>query len=217
MSRHRFYTGPLLHIARSNAAAGTPIGGLIPTIVGEFYFDTTAQTLYMGTGTATVNDWVQITGGGGAVGPALQTLNSQENLVTINTGGLQVMHTFSMPANTLQNDGDQLQIVTYGAIPNNASIQIELGGTVIAASGLGAGSLSYQLESRIVRTGSAAQRFIGRFAGGDGNDANSLVRMSDGAGTEDFTTGLVIRTRGQSPSGGNLTAFAFLVVFIPDA
>lgn len=65
MTRHRTFTGPALHIARSNRAAGIPTGALIPTVPGEFYLNssTTPESLWIATG-LTATDWLQLTGPG---------------------------------------------------------------------------------------------------------------------------------------------------------
>ncbi len=65
MSRHRNLTGSALHIARSNRAAGIPTTTLIPSIVGEFYLNssTTPESLWIATG-LTAADWLQLTGPG---------------------------------------------------------------------------------------------------------------------------------------------------------
>jgi len=54
---HKNLTGQNLHIARSNAGVGSPVGVVTPTILGELWWDTLAKQLWVSTGTG-INDWI---------------------------------------------------------------------------------------------------------------------------------------------------------------
>lgn len=79
MGLHSNLTGNNLHISRANSGAGSPAGVQTPTIVGEFYWDTTNDRLYAATG-LTNNDWVLAGSGGagasGIIGPGSSTNNA---------------------------------------------------------------------------------------------------------------------------------------------
>lgn len=61
MSFHSALVGANLHIGRANSGAGTPIGVVTPTIVGEFYYDTLGGSLFVANGLTNV-DWVAQSG-----------------------------------------------------------------------------------------------------------------------------------------------------------
>ena len=57
MTFHKDLTGEDLHIARSNYGSGTPVGSITPSIIGEFFFNTDDETLWVSTG-LTNTDWI---------------------------------------------------------------------------------------------------------------------------------------------------------------
>lgn len=63
MGDHNALVGDNLHIARSQTGVGDPTGVITPGIVGQFYIDTTDNSLYHAIG-LTPADWIQTAGGG---------------------------------------------------------------------------------------------------------------------------------------------------------
>lgn len=58
---HKNLTGDDLHIAKMNTGAGSPSGSVNAAVIGEAYWDTTNNVLYVAEATGTGN-WVEVTG-----------------------------------------------------------------------------------------------------------------------------------------------------------
>ena len=65
MSAHKDLTGADLHGSKSNTGAGSPVGSVTPSVIGEHYFDSTGKNEWVAFG-LTDADWQAI--GGGALG-----------------------------------------------------------------------------------------------------------------------------------------------------
>lgn len=107
-------------------------------------------------------------------------------------GNTGVLTQYTMPANTMDTDGQILSIKFWGTKSGTAAgftFQWRLGGTVIHTIGTGAtGAITWFAEWMIGRTGSAAQKGQAFMVGNGG-----MSRQADAStSTKDFTTPLTI-------------------------
>ncbi len=109
--------------------------------------------------------------------------------------------TYTLPKNTLHNDTDVLEIVVFGitaANGNDKTIKLILGSTTLFSTGVVAfNNKPWCIRAEVTRTGAATQVSIATFNGDFALLTNTATYV---AGTEDFTTNLVIKCTGTSGS-----------------
>lgn len=91
-------------------------------------------------------------------------MNMQVNSFSTTTGtGGQVGHTYSLPANSLVDNGRGIRIRAWGhtaANANNKTVQINFGASTYTTGAIGANGKDYYIEVTVVRTGSNAQTWV---------------------------------------------------------
>jgi hypothetical protein len=110
-------------------------------------------------------------------GPGGVIERSTTQAATIADTNETTLFTFSLPANTLSENGKGVRITafgTYGATVNNKTIKVKFGATTIADTGAAAANgTAWHVIGTILRTGAATQltsavRMVGAFASGSG-------------------------------------------------
>jgi hypothetical protein len=116
-------------------------------------------------------------------------------------GGEDDLITYTLPKNTLHNKADVLEITAFGitaANGNNKTIKLILGTTTLFSTGvLAFNNKPWCIRAEITRTDAATQVSIATFNGDFALLTNTATYI---AGTEDFTTNLIIKCTGTSGS-----------------
>lgn len=135
-----------------------------------------------------------------------QSPPGEENLYLNITGwqtGSQTKTTldsFTIPANTLDEDGKVLQIRAWGTMINAADgeFMLDLGATQILLIGYSSGG-TFSCDAQIIRTGSSAAQLIARFEIHALGTASNFVPTL----TEDLTTSLLLKVSGRRVAATN--------------
>ena len=56
---HKNLGGQNLHPAKANIISGTPVGNVTPSVIGEFYWDTVDENLYLAIGLTNIS-WMKV-------------------------------------------------------------------------------------------------------------------------------------------------------------
>jgi len=77
------------------------------------------------------------------------------------TNTTQTLKTYSMPANTLSEDGAGIEVWAWGTKPNNAApvvLELDVGGAVMNLASSAGANYSWEIKGRVYRRGSNVQR-----------------------------------------------------------
>ncbi len=148
------------------------------------------------------------------------------NWTTINSaavGTQQVLYSTTIPANTLDTNGQALRITavgTYGAAAGNKTIHITLGiwsGVCINASAVV--STKWQCQMDVVRTGASAYDFVPVAPGYPGSAAGSVTTYSttfgNGLDALNVNRTLSVDVTDTSATGSNTTLKYVTVEYLP--
>jgi hypothetical protein len=170
----------------TGACGNTVIGGVIQaTIALSDVCGTTPGNVYLGVKGVTSMLWNVIC----------------KNLTPAGTGAdttVDTLQSCSIPANTLNSNGNRIKIVaygTYGADGNNKTITATFGGTSIYNSGtITQNGTGWRFEAEVWRTGSSTQRYSG-----SGLQAGfSMVGINSGTASETDTAAITVAIKGQN-------------------
>lgn len=159
----------------------------------------------------------------------VRTLNTETSTVGTGSSTQTDLHAYSLPANTLDTDGDAILIEAHGQMDRvvgsgQLSIRLRFGATDVALiSDSGAGNDgAWKLEALITRR-SAGNQVVSGWAAlhQSGNAANGLVtvhRVYDLSTTEDETGALDVKIIGDdsgNPGGSGLDSRQMMVTLKP--
>ena len=123
--------------------------------------------------------------------------------------------TYSMPANTLANNGESVKIDAFGttaANGNNKTIKLYLGSTELTSATAGTpNDQDWEIVALIIRTGAATGKSIVEYKSNTSSD-NTIDYVSL---TEDFTTALTIKCTGEGVADSDIVQEALLIDLIP--
>jgi hypothetical protein len=128
-----------------------------------------------------------------------------------------VLMTYTIPANTLDANGQVIRVKAWGTFtsPNTITIQARIGGNALYSTTSDSQGEYWVSEVYIVRTGSAAQDVIAEFrqtANGALNTAGS--ESAFGSQTEDTTAGIVLDFNISAYTSGTVTQEGMIVEFL---
>lgn len=121
---------------------------------------------------------------------------------------------YTLPANTLSNNGMALKVKAYGitaANGNDKTLKLYFGTLLLDTTALALNSQDWIIEALIVRSGVGGQDVLTQFArGATAAVNNETVR------TEDETTGLEIKVTGENgtASAGDITFKGMVIEFL---
>jgi len=159
------------------------------------------------------NSNVTIRAGGSVVDIPLGGTLTVDTTSVGNVGaGEDTLITYSMAANTLNLDGNFLEIFAWGitaANANNKTIKLKFGTTTLLDTGaVAANNANWSITSKIIRTAAATQQVISSII-----SDNSLIIDSSTftASTEDLTTSLSILCTGEATTNDDIIQKGLIV------
>ncbi len=128
--------------------------------------------------------------------------------------GTDDLMTYTLPANTLSRNGQELYIYAFGQIAGAdaaRTVDLSFGGTTLQSAttlngAVSSGYTMWHIEARVIRTGTAAQRYVTSVKQDYGSSALSGTAQgntSTGTLTKDETTALTIKVQGSSANSTN--------------
>jgi hypothetical protein len=134
-----------------------------------------------------------------------------------NSGSIETdLITYTLPANTLQNNGDSLNIKAWGSFAantNNKTLILQFGSQVIFDTGtLAINSGDWEIEATIIRKSPTTQEISTKII-----SSNSLIPASvtRTIGIQDLTTALIIKCTGQGSATNDLTEYSLMIGLTP--
>lgn len=125
--------------------------------------------------------------------------------------------TYSLPQNTLTNNGDVLEIDAWGvyaANANNKTVKLYFGSQTLFTTGaIAANDGTWSLKAKIIRKTDTTQEIVSEILSSNGSVSDSATRT---AGTQDLTTALTIKCTGQGASGSDITQYALKINLTPN-
>lgn len=148
---------------------------------------------------------------------------SLSGMLSVNTtsvanagGGATDLITYSLPINTLTNNGDILEIDAWGvyaANANNKTVVLAFGSQTIFTTGvIAANDGTWSLKAKIIRKTSTTQEIVSEMLSSNASVADSATRI---AGTQDLTTTLIIRCIGTGVASSDVTQYALKINLTP--
>lgn len=120
--------------------------------------------------------------------------------------------TYTMPANTLYDDGDYIEVTTCGTVNGTNTFKLYLGSTAILSHTFsGAGSKDFKVTATIIKDGTGSQKVITNLV--DGGGSNIDTEYTDTS--EDETTNLVIKGTGEGTSNDDVVQEFMIVKWYP--
>lgn len=123
--------------------------------------------------------------------------------------------TYTMPAGTMNVNGQKVRITTWGTFANNAnskSVRVYFGSTLVGSRvGDVSANIPWRVSVIVVRSGAATQ--VGFGENTNSGSGNALAVTSP---TETLANALTLKVTGQSATaGGDVTALGMFIEWIP--
>jgi len=121
----------------------------------------------------------------------------------------QTLASYSLPANTMNRNGQRLKLRAWGttaANGNTKTVKLYFGASSVSLGALATNNKNWYVEAEVVRTGAAAQFFFG-----NGQTDTTAITPTFTSGTDDFTTALTLKVTGTdgTDSAGDITCKYF--------
>lgn len=108
---------------------------------------------------------------------------------------------YTMPANTLFNNSDRIEVVAGGDCQSTQRVKLILGSTTLLDHTFSGGSpKDWKITASIIKSGTGALKSIANLIDGGGSNVNTTYT----AITEDPTTALVVKLTGQGTSNDDI-------------
>lgn len=147
---------------------------------------------------------VQTAGTGTGTGPIPLRVNVDTSTVGNGAGAETTLHTYTLPGNSLDADGDTVVYNSAGTIANNANakvIKFEFGATSVTVfSDTGYANSVWQMDVFVTRTSATAQVIYIRLW----REAGTIVNLTTTA-AETMSGNIVIRCRGNGAGASDIT------------
>lgn len=192
-------------------------GGTAPTVTVAYmlWVDTTENQLKQRN--AADSSWIGKGLLSEKIGRSILSINTTQVGTDADTSEKTLM-SFSLPANTIRNDGEGIRVSAWGVavVPiTSVTLRIKFGGLVIHIDGPTlTGITNWWWDFIIYRTGSAGQDILP--AMGVWNNVVTLQGFQ--VDTEDWTTATLIEITGQngaSPAANDLVCLGLKVEYLP--
>ena len=162
---------------------------------------TDGQVLAADSAEASGVKWDDATGGGGGGVETVLSVNTTQEVVNASATE-EVLHTYTVPANTLAVNGEQIVLTAYGsfaATGNTKTLRVYWGGTQIAEVS-GNPSEGWFATVIIARTGASSQKCIVSI---DEDSGNSETVYS--GASKALSSAQVLEFRGEASAGSQIT------------
>jgi len=177
-------------------------------ITSETFFSTTVWFSFF------QNTWRAIRGDLGLSLGGMLNVNTTS--VSNSSTGATDLITYSLPANSLTNDGDILEIDawgTYAANANNKTVVLAFGGqTILTTGAIAANDGTWSMKAKIIRKTDSTQEIVSEILSSNTSVIDSATRT---AGTQDLTTALTIRCIGTGGASSDITQYALKINLTP--
>jgi len=157
-------------------------------------------------------------GGGGSAGRLFKSLNANTT-ASGNTGsGEDNLMTYTIPADTLNTNGDQIDFTmtfTFAANANSKRVKLYYGATTIFDSGSqNQNSGSMEIRGTIVRTGATTQLI----SFSQNNDASSFtIRSGYTTAAETLSSTVVLKATGEGSADNDIQQILLIVKMTPNS
>jgi hypothetical protein len=145
----------------------------------------------------------------------LQRLSMQVGSVGTSGSGETTLFSYAMPANQLAQDGQRLDLRTWGttaANGNNKFWRIYLGATVLYLDNGAHNGIDWFIETLIIRTGSQTQTCVTLCF----YEATSpFVKINSQSASEDLRTTLDVAITGEGSSSNDIVGQGFELIWLP--
>ena len=153
----------------------------------------------------------------GDLGLSLAGMLHVDTTSATNSGaGATDLITYSLPADTLINQGDVLEIDAWGvyaANANNKTIVLAFGNqTILTTGAIAANDGTWSLKAKIIRKTSTTQEIVSEILSSNTSVSDSATRT---AGTQNLATALTIRCIGTGGVGSDITQYALKINLTP--
>jgi hypothetical protein len=168
---------------------------------------TAAQTL---AGLKTFSSPPQYNAGTGSGVAVISGLLSAQGAAAANTGTAETdLHTFTLPANSLNVDGKALRLTAAGITAANANvktIRAYLGATSVVVLTGALNGIGWRADVYILRAGGGGQRFWVV-----GTPTSGVINMAQVFGVENLATSLAVKITGQGGASSDITEFVWIL------
>lgn len=179
------------------------------TITGETFYPTPSWFTFF------QNVWRAIRGD---LGLSLSGMLKVDTTSAENSGtGATDLITYSLPANSLTNDGDVLEIKAWGkyaANSNNKTVALAFGSQTILTTGIkSANDATWSIKATIIRTSESSQEIVSEIISSHASVLDSATRT---AGTQTNAAALIIKCVGTGGATSDITQYALKINLTPN-
>lgn len=125
--------------------------------------------------------------------------------------------TYSLSPNSLTNNGDILEIDAWGvyaANANNKTVKLVFGSqTILNTGAIAANDGTWSLKAKIIRKTNTTQEIVSEILSSNTSVIDSATRT---AGTQDFTSSLIIKCTGQGIASSDVIQYALRINLTPN-
>lgn len=155
----------------------------------------------------------------GDLGLSLSGMLTVDTTSASNSGtGATDLITYSLPANSLTNNGDILEITAWGkyaANANSKTVALAFGGqTILTTGAIAANNGTWSIKATIIKTATATQEIVSEILSSNSSVSDSATRT---AGTQTTTSNLTIRCIGTGGSSSDITQYALKINLTPNS
>lgn len=148
----------------------------------------------------------------------LNGIISVDTTAASNSGSSETdLITYTVTANTLENNGDIVSVKAWGvfaANANNKTLKLKFGSqTILTTGAVAANDGSWEINATIIRKTPTTQEITASITSSNTSITQSSTRT---AGTQDLTTDVIIKCTGQGTSTTDLTEDALVIGLTPN-
>ena len=125
---------------------------------------------------------------------------------------------YSLAKNSLQNNGDIIEVEAWGVYAtnaNNKNITLEFGSqTILTTGAIAANGGAWRIKAKIIRTAAATEEIIAEIISGNSSVADSVTRT---AGTQNLSNNTTIKCTATGGASSDVTQYALLINLFPNS
>jgi predicted RecA/RadA family phage recombinase len=149
------------------------------------------------------------------------TLGGNLNVNTTSASNIDAGETdlisYVLPANTMINAGDYLEIEAWGVFAangNNKTVKLKFGSqTILTTGAVAANDGSWSIKAKILRLSASSQEIISEVISSNSSVADSATRT---AGTQTLSNSNTITCTGTATTSADITQYALVVKLTPN-
>lgn len=145
-------------------------------------------------------------------------LNIDTTSVSNSGTGQTNLISYDLSANSLQNNGDILEIEAWGvyaANGNNKTVTLEFGSqTILTTGAIAANNGAWRIKAKVIRTTATTEEIIAEIISGNSSVADSVTRT---AGTQTLSNDINIKCTATGGASSDVTQYALIINLIPNS